>query len=235
MNILAIDTTCKIASCALVKDTTLIDKTTLESEKTHSETMLFEIDKLLNDNGYSINDIDMFALAVGPGSFTGVRIGVALIKGLAFDKNIPCVGVSTITALAENVTELDDSFIVCPIMDARRNQVYNGLYRVDNHNITKIVDDRLISLEELYSELDNYKDICFTGDGCKLVDYNKVNYKTIDSNLQKNNAYSVAKVAYKKYNETEDKTVFSDLKLQPFYLRASQAERDYKNSNGDKQ
>ena len=126
MKILGIDTTAKTATAAIVEDGRLIAITVLNTPNTHSVTLLPMIDGLLKSAGLTLNDIDVFSCSVGPGSFTGVRIGTSAIKGLAYANGKPCVGVSSLEALAMNVTAEDG--IICPVMDARRGQLYNALF-----------------------------------------------------------------------------------------------------------
>ena len=123
MKILAIDTTAKTAAGAICDNGNVICSFAVTGGFTHSETMLSEIDRLLEKAKLSISDIDIFAVSAGPGSFTGVRIGVSLIKGLAFGRNVPCVGVSSLEALSRNADGIGGRFIACPVMDARRNQL----------------------------------------------------------------------------------------------------------------
>ena len=133
MRILAIDTTAKTASAALLEDERLKMQYTVNTTRTHSENMLPMIEHMLGREQFKVSDIDLFAVSAGPGSFTGVRIGVSLIKGLAHGTGKPCVGVNTLCALAENVEEvLREGEIVCPVMDARREQVYFGIFQKQN-------------------------------------------------------------------------------------------------------
>jgi universal bacterial protein YeaZ len=216
MLILAIDTTALTASAAVTDDEKLIGLYTLNTSLTHSETMLPMVENLLHNSKISIKDIDKFACSAGPGSFTGVRIGISVIKGLAFGKDKPCVGVSTLEALAYNLNGFDG--IICPVMDARRSQVYNALFR----NGERLCEDRLITVDELYEDIKKYDEkIYYTGDGYKLIHYNETITPEI---LKYQNAYSVAQCASK------EKCV-TDIELSPVYLRASQAERELKEKN----
>ena len=127
MLIIALDSTAVVASVALCRDDTPIAIFHVKNGNTHSETLLPMVESVLKCAGYTVDDVDLFACSVGPGSFTGVRIGVSTVKGLAFGKNKPCVAVSTLEALAENL--VPQSGILCPVMNARRGQVYNALFR----------------------------------------------------------------------------------------------------------
>lgn len=228
MKILAIDTTAKTAAGAICNNDKVICSFAVTGGFTHSETMLPEIDRLLEKAGLSITDIDMFAVSAGPGSFTGVRIGVSLIKGLAFGRNIPCVGVSSLEALSRNGDGIDGKFIACPVMDARRNQLYNALFLRDDNRMERLCDDRLISSEELASELAGLSlPIYFFGDGYDIAKraFGQANDTPAELILQ--NGSSVAKTAFDAYTKAEDKSVFTDFALAPSYLRPSQAEREY--------
>lgn len=242
MKILAVDTSATTATAALSFDGRLTGLYTLNAVHTHSETMLPMIKSLLENTKTNIKDIDLFAVTNGPGSFTGIRIGVSLIKGLAFNSSIPCVGISTLEALAENsASVLCTGDLAVPVMDARRNQLYNAIFiKNANGTLTRLCEDRLISVSELENELLHFpqtlqlpapepKSILFTGDGYTLVRQKMSStLKIIDTptTLQFQNAYSVAVCAKRKYESTVDKSIFTDSALKPIYLRASQAERE---------
>ncbi len=223
MLILAIDTTANTASCSLSKDGKLLSLFTVNGTLTHSETMLPMIEDMINKSSIKLSDIDAFAVANCPGSFTGVRIGVSLIKGLAFNTGKVCVGVSALEALAENLSGFD-SYVV-PVMDARRNQVYTAIFK----NGERILDDMLVPLDELKNKLSelNIKEIMLVGDGYSLAfDYfskSDIKIKNTPEILTAHNAFTVAIIAEKMiaYRQTSD-----DLKLSAGYLRASQAERE---------
>lgn len=226
MNILALDSTAGTATVALCRDSTPLCLYSSDTGLNHSETLLPMIESVLNSSHMNIDDIDMFAISVGPGSFTGVRIGVSLLKGLAFGKNKPCVPVSTLEALAQNILSFDG--IICPVMDARRAQVYNALFESDGKSIKRLTADRAIALSDLEKELAGYKKpIYFAGDGCTLAKNSIANEHIKDTPvlLINQNAYSVAQCALKIYEETPDND-YSDRTLSPVYLRLPQAERE---------
>lgn len=229
MKILAIDTTAKTATAALVENEKLIALTVLNTPNTHSVTLLPMIDGLLKGAGLTVDDIDLFATSAGPGSFTGVRIGAAAIKGLAFASKKPCVGVSSLEALALNVAETEG--IICPVMDARRNQLYNAFFRYEGGKLTRLTEDRVLSAEELKNELTGSGEAVYlTGDGSdiakKALAENFV--KTPHEVLCYHNAYNVALLAYETYlaASEEERADFTAEKLAPVYLRMSQAERE---------
>ena len=219
MKILAIDSTANTSTVAVLEGKTLLSLFTVNTKNTHSETLLPMVKSLLASLRLSVDDIDAFAVSEGPGSFTGVRIGVATVKGLAFDKRKACVGVSTIEALAQNLEGFDG--IICPIMNARRGQVYTGAF-LDGE---RIVEDQCMMLADLIPVLEKYKrPIYFTGDGYSLIEGMKnESFRQTPEMLRYQNAYSVGVVAYKKLM-AEDYTTDSELRVE--YLRKPQAERE---------
>ena len=151
MNILAIDTSALTATAAILSDDTLLGEMSITTKLTHSQTIMPMIDELLKKVSLDITDIDLFACSEGPGSFTGLRIGIGTIKGLAYGLGKPVVGVSTLEALAHNIAYTD--CVIAPIMDARRGQVYNALYKYEGGKIVCIEEPRALSVEELCEEL----------------------------------------------------------------------------------
>ncbi|MBE6638858.1 MAG: tRNA (adenosine(37)-N6)-threonylcarbamoyltransferase complex dimerization subunit type 1 TsaB [Ruminococcaceae bacterium] len=222
---LALDSTSRYSSVALTDNDRILGHTFLDSGNTHSETLLPAIIDLLNFNHMHSDDVRLFACSAGPGSFTGVRIGVSILKGLCSGSTRPCVGVSTLEALAENLPYTDS--LLCPVMDARRNQVYNALFRRTEEGLIRLTPDRLITLSELSAELSNYNQkIYLCGDGYSLAKKNLSVYtENTPSLLIAQNAVSVALVAKRQW-ENSPGSDFSEGKLQPIYLRASQAERE---------
>lgn len=233
MHILGIDTCCMASTSAVIADDRLVAQVVQNNNKTHSQSIMPMIDFMLKQTELSINDIDGFAVAVGPGSFTGVRIGVATIKALAHPMNKPCIPVSTLEALAYNVAPFNG--IICPILDARRNQVYTASFLKDTK--TRLTEDRAISIEELSEELiSSDEDIIFVGDGIgtfgeqlKSALGEKAFFAS--RSLRMNLASSVAEIGYEKMLKGETLT-YSDLK--PTYLRMSQAERERLEKTGGK-
>lgn len=222
MLILALDSTATTASTALVKDSKVLCEYTVNAGNTHSVTLLPMIENMLKTTNTELSQIDLFAASVGPGSFTGVRIGTATLKGLAFPKNVPCVGVSTLEALAYNLHGAGG--IICPCMNARRGQVYTAIFE-DGEEMKRITEDMAISIEELQSLLSNFEgEVHFTGDGYFLVSH--LSEKKTAERLTLQSAVSVALVAEKIYNEAEDRSVFTHSSLNPTYLRKPQAERE---------
>lgn len=224
MLILAMDSTAVVASVALLSDGAPLAAFHLNNGNTHSETLLPMVESVLRCTGKTVNDIDLFAVSAGPGSFTGVRIGVATIKGLAFGKGKPCVGVSTLEALAENLVPADG--LLCPVMNARRGQVYNALFRVENGALTRLCPDRALSVEELEAELLTHSEpVTLCGDGAELVknSFTKCSAALPPLTLMDQNAVSVALCAARMAKAGK---ICTDEKLKPVYLRMPQAERE---------
>jgi len=230
MKILAIDTSAKTATAALCEDEKLISVYSSYTGYTHSQTLLPMIKSLFDNAGISASDVELFAVSNGPGSFTGVRIGVSTVKGLAFGKNVAAIGVSTLLALAENVKEIALDAVICPIMDARRGEVYNALFEVKDGNLVRLCEDRAISFLSLLDELNaKNRPVYFCGDGYFMTEQVDIPFqKETPYILREQNAYSVAKCAYYAYSSADDKSIFTDKDLSVTYLRMSQAEREKK-------
>jgi tRNA threonylcarbamoyladenosine biosynthesis protein TsaB len=236
MKILAVDTTATSASVAVCDGSTVLATYTQKNGLTHSETLLPMIEAVLKNLRLTTDDIDMFAVSEGPGSFTGVRIGVAALKGLAFGKNKICVGTSTLDALARNAAGLPGRFLAVPVMDARRSQLYNAGFEYSDGKLTRLCEDRLISAAELEKELESADiPVYFFGDGYAIAQKLAIPAKaTTPQILILQNGASVAASALAKYESTEAKEGFTDLALSPKYLRASQAEREEERKRKEK-
>ena len=223
MKILSLDSSATVATVALCEDGALLAEYTLNNGNTHSETLLPMIESVLHLYGIDIEEIDLFACTSGPGSFTGVRIGAATLKGLAFGKSKPCVGVSTPEAIAQNL--LLHRGLICPVMNARRSQVYTALFRSDGVELTRLMPDSALSIAELDELLAVYGEpVCFCGDGYDITvsALCKTEAIPVPDRLQKQSAYSVAQVARRMLAAGEATT---DAGLSVTYLRPSQAER----------
>ena len=167
MLILAFETSAKAASVALLDGNKLLSESYQNTGMTHSQTLMVMAEDMLKQCGKTAGDVDAVAVAEGPGSFTGVRIGVAAAKGFAWGREIPCYGVSTLEAMARSLGIYDG--YVCPVMDARRSQVYNALFEVSRGEITRIREDRAISLDDLAEDVKNLeKPVFLVGDGSNL-------------------------------------------------------------------
>ena len=227
MLILGLDTCSMSSSAAVVSDEKMIAQFSVNHKKTHSERIMPQIEDMLKSADISIDDIDVFAASVGPGSFTGVRIGVATIKAFAQALNKPCIKVSALEGLAENVSCFNG--IIAPILDARRNQVYNALFESNGSEITRLCDDRALMLDDLLEELKSYNtNIIFTGDGVPVFgDIIKDTLKDkaffAPAPLMYNQAASIALIGIKKLKNGETEGYEN---LVPEYVRLSQAEQE---------
>ena len=225
MKIFACDSTAKTASVALCEDNILLAEFTQNGGNTHSETLLPMTEVLLNSMKTDIDEIDIFAVSEGPGSFTGVRIGAATVKGFAHRKDKPCIGVSTLEALATNLA-FGENKIIIPVMDARRGQFYTAKFAFKDGELIRLCDDMAQSFEDFLTEVHELgSKVYLCGDGYsaarKLLG-DEYSYETPEK-LRYQSAYSVAQIAYKKYLDG-DRT--SAEELRPTYLRLPQAERD---------
>ena len=226
MLILAFETSAKAGSVALMENGVLLAENYQNTGLTHSQTLLSMAEAMLSHSGKTPQDVQAVAVAAGPGSFTGVRIGVAAAKGFAWGSQIPCYGVSTLESMARNLGLSDG--VICCAMDARRSQVYNALFRVEQGNLSRITEDRAISLEDLQKELKNYKESIFlVGDGSKLC-YNTLQESVGNLILPPEHrlhqrAGGVALAAQAQIDAGLDGDPAT---LTPNYLRLSQAERE---------
>ena len=224
MIILALESSAKAASVALSRDGALLAQSFQLSGLTHSRTLLPMAEDLIKNAGLTMADIDCVAVAHGPGSFTGVRIGVSAAKGLCWGAEKPAIGVSTLEAMAWGGECASEGSIICCAMDARRNQVYNALFTFENGTLRRLCPDRAIALAELAEALKNEnRSIYVLGDGAVLC-YNYLS-KVLShvclapESVRMQNAWGVCRAA-------EGKTPVSGGELIPVYLRLSQAERE---------
>ena len=226
MKILAVDTTAKACSVSLVENGRVLGENFVNLSFTHSQTMMPMCSQLLENAKLPLSQIDAFAVSTGPGSFTGLRIGLSAVKGMAFALNKPCVAVSTLDALAQNVSQWQG--IICPVMDARCNQVYNALYESTGDGLRKLTEDRALMLDQLLQELKTFeKPVILVGDGADLC-YNRYQGEICGlaiANPQNRfqRASSVGILAEQKALEGE---VLSASEILPSYLRLPQAQRE---------
>lgn len=226
MRILSVDSTAQTGSVAIVENGKISALYTLEAQ-THSTTLLPMIESVMNSLGLSVTDMDLFAVSNGPGSFTGIRIGVAAVKGLAFRDNIPCVSVSSLEAMAYHFVGLNG--IVCPVINARRSQVYTALFRVSDGIVSRLTEDDIVLIPEMDAMLADFDcPIYFTGDAAENV-YQAVTHRNkqlAPTLLSRPTAYGTAAAAEKIFTESADKFIFTEAALSPSYLRKTQAERE---------
>lgn len=224
MLILGIESSAKAASAALCRDGELIAQYYQCAGLTHSRTLLPMAEELLRGTDTALGDLDGVAVAVGPGSFTGVRIGVAAVKGLCFGAEKPAAGVSTLEAMAWNGLAAAPGEIVCCCMDARRGQVYNALFEISDGAPARLVSDRAVTLEELAAELRGYgRAVFLTGDGAQLalgaLSAAGLSCRLAPGPLLMQSAWGVCMAARGLEMQSAEK-------LLPVYLRLSQAERE---------
>ncbi|WMJ23611.1 tRNA (adenosine(37)-N6)-threonylcarbamoyltransferase complex dimerization subunit type 1 TsaB [Paludicola sp. MB14-C6] len=226
MKVLAIDTSAKVASVSIVTETQILAEFNIDTKLTHSQTLMPMLNAALTCANISISDIDAFAVANGPGSFTGLRIGIGAIKGLSYALNKPCTPVSTLKGLAYNLIGYEG--IACAVMDARCNQVYTALFEVNQTSITRLTEDTAITIDELGKNLEKFKkNIFFVGDGADLC-YNKL--KSVLSNVYLTDASKkyqrAASVGFAAIEDILSNNVCSAANLTPTYLRLPQAQRE---------
>lgn len=226
MKILSVDSSSVTASVAITENGRILAENFINNGLTHSQTLMPMVEKTINESGISVKDIDLFAITNGPGSFTGVRIGIASVKGMADALNKKCLPVSTLEAIAEPLKNED--VIACSVMDARCNQVYTAFFNKGN----RLCEDKAVLIDELGEELKQYdKKIVFIGDG-SLLCYEKLceiirNCDIADEKIRYVHASSIGFVAENKIKNGEEP--INSANLVPFYLRLPQAERELNN------
>ena len=226
MIIMAIDTSAKAASVCLAQEDKIIGTYFVNTAFTHSQTLMPMAEQLCKNTGVSFEEIEAVAVNAGPGSFTGVRIGVAAAKGLAFERDLPCVSVSTLESMAYNLLGCDG--VVCAVMDARCSQVYNAMFRVKGNNIERLCDDRAISLTDLQLDLKKYDEpVTLVGDGAEIsfgfLEKSLSDVRLAPMNRRIQTASSVALAALER---VRNGGTLSAAELMPVYLRLPQAQRE---------
>ena len=224
MLILALDTSGSMASCALLRDGALLDQAVQDSKMDHSRLLLPLCKELVEKHQLSLQDVDVYAAVIGPGSFTGIRIGIAAAKGLAFGADKPAIGVSTLAAMAGNVA-FCDGLVICA-MDARRQQIYNALFEAKDGALTRLTEDRAIALSDLLEEIkDDPRPKTVLGDGgilCRnYLTEHGVACRLAPPHLVMQNAMSVALEAERLAQEGK---LLSAQELEPVYLRPPHAD-----------
>ncbi len=235
MKILSVDTSATAASVAISEENKLIGESFINTNLTHSQTLVPMIEQLLKNTKTGVDEIDCIAVNSGPGSFTGVRIGVAAVKGLAFANNTPCISVSTLYSMAYNM--IGKSCTVCSVMDARCSQVYNALFKVSQNKVIRLCDDRAFSMSDLKSELTQIDDnIVIVGDGANIFyEYLNDELKNVELapvNQRYQRASSTALAAFEQIQSGSN--MISANELMPAYLRLPQAQRELNKKLGVK-
>ncbi len=227
MKILGIDSSGLVASAAIADEKNIIAEFTVNNKQTHSQTLLPMIEKVVDMSGIELEQIDAIAIAAGPGSFTGLRIGSATAKGIGLALKKPIVSVPTLEGLAYRVSVFDG--IICPIMDARRNQVYTGIYKMDKGNLVCLSEQKAVDIHEIMEELEKYDDkVIFLGDGVEVQRDTiekefKKEYCFAPIHLSKQSAAAVAVLGEIYFNQGKAEDAAEH---KPIYLRKSQAERE---------
>lgn len=227
MKILGIDSSGLVASVAVTEDDNLLAEYTVNYKKTHSQTLLPMLDEVVRMTELDLHTVDAIAVAAGPGSFTGLRIGSATAKGLGLALGKPLVHIPTVDALAFNLCGCGN--YVCPLMDARRNQVYTGIYRFERGALQIVMEQTPMAVEELAKKLNDLDGaVTFLGDGVpvyrdQLAQLVKIPYEFAPAHLSRQRAGAVAALAVQYVREGKTETAAEHA---PDYLRLSQAERE---------
>ena len=227
MKILAIDSSGLVVSVAVIEDDRLIGEYTIDYKKTHSQTLLPMLNEVKEMIELDLSTVDVVAVAAGPGSFTGLRIGSATAKGLAEALDLPIAEIPTMDAMAYQLLGFDG--IICPIMDARRKQVYTGIYRFEEHQLMTLKEQWAAPIEELLEELNQRGEmVTFLGDGVPvfrelIAEKLQVPYSFAPAHVNKQRAAAVAALGSIYYKEGHTETAMEHV---PEYLRVSQAERE---------
>ncbi len=231
MKILSIDTSSKICSVAVLEDNNVIIEKNIDDSLTHSQRLMPMIDNILNESNMKLTDFDLFSCNVGPGSFTGVRIGVSTVKAFCDVTNVPVTSVSSLEGLAYNTLSSNiesNSTIVCSLIDAKNNNVYCGVFKNESDEFVQLEDLCAKNINEVLNLLDKYSSssILFVGDGAvchKSLILDKFrNSLFVEDELNNQTSVSIGIAGFNKYN----KGIYGDSNiLSPLYLRKSQAER----------
>lgn len=232
MKILAIDSSSIVATVALIEDDTILTEYSVNHKKTHSQTLLPMIDEIMRMSEQDVNSLDAIAVSGGPGSFTGLRIGSAVAKGLGFVIDKPLIHIPTLDGLAYNMYGYDK--LICPIMDARRSQVYTGLYHFENCKFVCDLEQCQKDIHDLISVINETgREVVFLGDGVKVYksvieEEVEVMYEFAPAHMNMQRAASVAALAVEYYKQGKTESAEEH---EPNYLRKSQAERELEEKN----
>ena len=227
MKILGIDTSSNASSVSVIEDNKLICEYTINTKTTHSQKLMPMIENMLSISSININEIDMIAICVGPGSFTGLRIGMATAKAIARVNNLPIIGVNSLEILAGNMNLCDKK--ICSILDAQRNQVYTGRYKFENGSIVELQPIDVVEIEKLLEEISNdSEEWILVGEAVykyedKIKEIKNIRIPSPSHNVTK--ASSLCSIAREKYNKNID--IYNCYNINPMYIRKSQAEVQY--------
>ena len=227
MKILGIDTSSNASSVAVIEDNKLICEYTVNTKTTHSQKLMPMIENMLSMSGINIKEIDAIAICIGPGSFTGLRIGMATAKAISHVNNLPIIGINSLEILAGNMDLCNKK--ICSILDAQRNQVYTGRYKFENGNIVEIQPVDVVEIENLLEEISKDSDEwILVGEAVYKYEDKIKEIKNIDIPAPSHNvtkASSLCAIAIKKYNNNID--IHNCYDINPMYIRKSQAEVQY--------
>lgn len=227
MKILGIDSSGIVASAAIADEKNIIAEFTVNNKQTHSQTLLPMIDMVVKMSGVKLEEVDAIAVAAGPGSFTGLRIGSSTAKGLGLALKKPIVPIPTLDGLAYRLAATDG--IICPIMDARRNQVYTAIYRMEDGELRRLSEQKAVDIHEIMEELEKYDEkVTFLGDGVDvhrqtIVAEFKGKCYFAPEHMAKQSAGAVAALGIVYFGQGKTETAAEH---KPIYLRKSQAERE---------
>ena len=234
MKILSIDTSSKICSVAVLEDKDVIIEKHIDDELTHSQKLMPMVEDVLKSCNLKISDFDLYACSIGPGSFTGVRIGVSTIKAFTDVTNVTPIGISSLEGLAYNTLENnihDTTDIVCSLIDAKNDNVYCGIYEKETDGFKQLEDLCAKNIDDVLNLLKKYasSSILFVGDGAIVHKYKILQELSettfVEKELNNQSAVSIGKAAYDKYKKTDKTNDLNSNTLNPLYLRKSQAER----------
>lgn len=225
MIVLAVDTTSFAGSVALLKGKELQAEVNSESFLTHSERLLPSVDLLLRSRGLEIKDIDGYALAAGPGSFTGIRIGMSTVKALALVTEKPVAPVSNLKALAMKIKN-PYSRLLCPMIDAKKEEIYAALYETDGPDLKEIISQDCVSPDQFLSKLPSNRLIHFIGSGCRAYKKKIFDYLKDKARFSSRSLFTAYEVGLLGYDLFEQKKGIDFRDLKPLYLRKSQAEEN---------
>lgn len=230
MKILGIDSSGMVASAAIISEDILVAEFTVNNKQTHSQTLLPMVDQVVKMSGIALEELDAIAIAAGPGSFTGLRIGASTAKGIGLVLQKPIVAVPTLEGLAFRLAGTEG--LICPILDARRNQVYTGIYRAQVDGIQIVAGQQAVDIHEILQKLTEYHEkVTFLGDGVPVQEATirqeyQGEYRFAPIHLSRQSAASVAALGQIYYRQGKKETAAGH---RPIYLRKSQAEREREN------
>ncbi len=223
MLILAVDTTTPSGSVALLEDDALLGEANIESAATHSARLLRSVDFLLAAHGRDVKDIGAFAVAAGPGSFTGIRIGVSAVKSLAYASGKPVAPVSTLLALASKLAA-DGPRLVCPLLDAKKEEIYAGLFEVHKAGLTELIPQGAYIPDAFFARLPARRVIAFAGSGLAVYRAKLLPYVRDKARFPRRSSFLAAEVGRIGCGMIREGKGVGAAALEPFYLRRSQAE-----------